>query len=111
MAIAFALGNSFWIEVFHIPRQTVLAGAAVSIELTLERAGQFLSAQCTFDHDNTLNVPESAEIAARITPTLSNAELIIGQDIAGVRVRMTNDNLTDEVFGAHVLVLMRGSGR
>jgi len=55
MTIISQKGGNYWIESFVIPRTLISAGSALNTELTLERAGSFLSVSMVLD--NSMGAP------------------------------------------------------
>jgi len=108
MTVIFSRGNLFWIEVFNIPRQTVLASSSVSITNTLEHAGRFLGASIIFD--GTFNRISGRDLSNLIQNT-DTTEITEGQELSAFTIIFHNQHSTiAQNLGAHVIVLMRGKG-
>jgi len=107
MTIVFQLGNSFWIEVFTVPRES-FTGSTVSDRLqTLEKTGQFISAAVALDIGN-LNATALTNLSCTLQLT-DGTELVVGQNISTFNMQMGNSTGT-QTFGAHVIMLLRGRG-
>jgi len=107
LTIIFQLGYEYWIESFTIARSSIASGAGSNTDVTLERAGFFLG--CTESIDANLAASVAPDLAVTIKNT-SNAELNFGQEISGVRITRQNNDAGAALFGAHVLIFMRGPG-
>jgi len=105
LTLIFQLGNNFWIEVFTIARATINNTTTETV-LTLERAGQFLGMGAVID-----TVQGTASGLRNINVVVSNndfSQLTRGQDLPSFTVQLGNTG--NFALGAHICVLMRGSG-
>jgi len=100
------MGNSFWIEVFHVARASIAASTTIVTDHTLARAGKFLAGSVTLDFDGSST---GNNINARMSDN-DDSELTIGKDITGVSSVIRNGDGGARTIGAIVCVFMRGSG-
>jgi len=108
MTVIFSRGNLFWIEVFNIPRQTVLASSSVTIVNTLEHAGRFIG--CSIVFDGTFNRISGRDLSNLVQNT-DATEITEGQSLEAFNVIFHNQHSSiAQSLGAHVIVLMRGKG-
>jgi len=102
-----AQGNNWWIESFTVTRNDILANAERVTVHTLERAGVFLGACATMDHDIAPNAVTGLSLVVRNT---DDSQLVIGQDLTALESVFMNDSAATRVVGEIVLVFMRGRG-
>lgn len=107
MTIIFQNGNEFWIESFTVARATITQ-EEVDTDFTLERAGFFLGASLTLDHD--LGFASADDVAGSIED-LDNSQLLYAQRMSQIRVHLSNASSSGRIFGANLIVYMRGSAR
>jgi len=111
MTIIFQKGDLFWIESLVHPRTAVSGTTEINADLTLERPGTFLGCNLAMDVPTSVVGAEQVLINMAMRNT-DNSELLIGDIITGVRLRVSNQNAGEEIIGAKVIVFMRklGSG-
>jgi len=99
-----AQGNNWWIESFTVARASI---ATVTIRETthpLERAGVFLGANATMDHDLAIGEANAINLCIRNT---NDSELTIGQNITALESVVSNAEGGARIVGEHVLIFMR----
>jgi len=87
MVLVFELGNQFWIESFTIPKQ-LISVSSVTVDFTLERAGQFLGAGHGVDSSTTSSTA-FRNMGASMRK-LDDSELVVGERITGIRCSIGN---------------------
>jgi len=109
MTLIYAIGNQFWIEVFHIARASLANGIKREDAITLERQGQFLGGSLVVDM-NTNVVNEARDVVAMLTLT-GGGELTIGADITALEIALFNGTATTADIGETAVIFMRGTGK
>jgi len=110
MTIIFSQGNNFWIESLIIPVTLVnsAGGTSQSAVITLEKPGDVLGLSTTAsDSDQNDNVQA---IGLVILLDQGSDNIVFGENITGVRIRLVKQAGTDGniTMSFHVLLFMRG---
>jgi len=106
--IVFQIGNQFWIEVFDIARVSLAAGSSTVTPVTPERSGTFLGLSATMDADAALGDLEDCTLTCRNT---DDSLITIGQAITTIEALKTNGSANAVIFGGHIVIFMRGTGK
>jgi len=108
MTLIFSRGNIFWIESFTVTRASIANQAERVTTHTLERAGQFLGAVATPDHDIAASLVTGLHLVIRAA---DDSQLVIGENITSLETVFMNDSGAAAIVGETVLVFMRGGSR
>lgn len=102
-----AQGSGWWIESFTVTRASIANQAERVTTHTLTRAGVFLGACATMDHDIAAAAVTGLTLVIRAT---DNSQLVIGEEIIALETVFMNDSGAAAIVGEIVLVIMRGRG-
>jgi len=102
-----AQGTNWWIESFTVTRASIADQAERVTAHTLNRAGVFLGASVSMDHDIAASAVTGLQVVIR---ALDDSQLVIGEDITGVESVFMNDSGAAAIVGQVVLVFMRSRG-
>lgn len=102
-----AQGTNWWIESFTVPRASIANQAERTTTHILERAGVFLGASATQDHDIAASLVTGLVLVVR---AIDDSQLVIGENITALETVFMNDSGAAAIVGEIVLVFMRSRG-